>query len=161
MIQLEPFRLADLTLLEVQDRHSAVPQIVLSRPLTATVALEGPWSWTAWLPYGVPVACCGVLDNGIAWALLSPDAGPHMVAITRASRRVFEMRRELGLPTVATVDDSHDAAVRWVRMLGFRQDANGVWVFGADAKPLRSRLHHDDRAGDRHDRAGAGGQGAA
>lgn len=71
--------------------------------------------------HGEPVACAGVVEmwpnRGHAWALLGDNAGPHMIAITRAIRAFLDA---LPLRRVEmAVDPDFPAALRWARMLGF------------------------------------------
>ena len=75
--------------------------------------------------HGGDVVCCaGVLPQwegrAIGWALMSPTAGPHMLRITRASRRFFDMQQIRRIET--WVDPMFPAAVRWIEMLGFKRE---------------------------------------
>ena len=72
-----------------------------------------------------PIGCGGVIpvweNRAYAWAYLSNDAASHMVAITRAVKRFFNLfpcnRIE------ATVDAGFEDAHRWIKMLGFKMEA--------------------------------------
>lgn len=55
--------------------------------------------------------------RGIAWSLVSANAGPHMVALTRLVRCVLDAPNFKRLEMC--VDAEHDAAGRWARLLGF------------------------------------------
>lgn len=129
-VKFEPFSISDLPLLDVQPRHKHILPIVYRNILSLAPQLSGPWSWTAWSVYGVPIAAAGVLKNGFAWALLGQDLRRNMVAVHRAVGSVLEQRSDIGLPTYATIDPEYRAAVRWAKALGFRPASSaGVWVF--------------------------------
>lgn len=71
---------------------------------------------------GRPVAAAGIQEmwpgRGHAWALLGRDAGPHLLDVTRATRRALDcapFRR-----VEITVDKDFHAAIRWAILLGFR-----------------------------------------
>lgn len=55
--------------------------------------------------------------RGIAWSLIAANAGPYMVGLTRAVRRVLEAPAYRRLEMC--VDAEHEAAARWARLLGF------------------------------------------
>lgn len=55
--------------------------------------------------------------RGIAWSLVSDSAGPYMVALTRAVRRVLNAPNYRRLEMC--VDAEHPAAARWAVLLGF------------------------------------------
>lgn len=90
--------------------------------------MVGPWSWTMWSGYGLPLGACGILPDGGAWAFLGPGLRPHMLAATRRARRELEDYASVARPAYAEVDKSHPEALRWVRLLGFRHDAGERWV---------------------------------
>lgn len=77
-------------------------------------------AWTAMLD-GHPIACAGVVEvwrgRAYAWALLSDEAGPHMLRLTREIRSRLErlpFRR-----VEMAVDAGFPEAARWARVLGF------------------------------------------
>lgn len=84
-------------------------------------ALSTPYghAWTAIA--GVPIACAGVVElwagRAYAWAILSQDAGPHLLRLTREIRsRLVELRfRRIEM----AVDAGFVAGARWARLLGF------------------------------------------
>lgn len=130
-LKIEPFSFSDLLLFEVQEAHAPLLPRLLARPLTVQRAAEGPWSYTAWLPCGVPAAACGILHNGYAWALLAPDMRRHMLAVTRAVSAILADYRVAVGPVSAEIDTSHPEAVRWAALLGFRPlGAGRTWVYG-------------------------------
>lgn len=129
MIRVEPFRMADLDLLPVQERHNGTLATVLALPRDVTISLlETRWSWTAWSPSGIALACCGVLPNGEAWAFLACDLRRYMVPVSRAVRKVMQDHARAVGPVTATTLPDFPQAERWVRLLGFRQEGPR-WVF--------------------------------
>lgn len=73
---------------------------------------------------GMVIACAGVLERwhgrASAWALLSDQAGRHMLELTRAIAAWLERS---GLRRVEThVDVNFAAAHRWARLLGFERE---------------------------------------
>lgn len=72
---------------------------------------------------GVPIACAGVQEawnnRGVAWALISTDAGLHMHAVTRAVRMYLTQFAKWNR-VEAYVDVRFTAGERWIKMLGFK-----------------------------------------
>lgn len=73
---------------------------------------------------GVVIASAGVSviweNRAFAWALLTEDASRHMVALTRAVKRFLSwtpIRR-----VEAYVDPGFTAGIRWIELLGFRNE---------------------------------------
>lgn len=66
--------------------------------------------------------CGGIVKQtdtrGECWALLSPDAGRHMLSLTRAVKRFIEIHPWKRLE--ATVEEQFGAGCKWVEILGFR-----------------------------------------
>lgn len=82
--------------------------------------LEGQNSWTGVVD-GVPVGIVGTFQNWpgrhTAWALLTPATGPHMMWITRETRkRIAAVSGRIEL----TVKRDFDLGHRWAKILGFR-----------------------------------------
>lgn len=83
-------------------------------------ANHGP-CWAVLDPTGEVLAIAGVTEvwegRGIAWSVLSRNAGPHLVALTRSVVRYLDslsfQRLEL------YVDAQFAAGCRWARLLGF------------------------------------------
>lgn len=73
---------------------------------------------------GRPIGCAGVVEmwqgRALAWALLSEDAGPHMIAVTRAIR--FFLGTVPFRRVEMAVDAEFPAAIRWAEMLGFERE---------------------------------------
>lgn len=82
---------------------------------------------------GVPVAAGGLVEirphHATAWAYVGADAGPAMVALTRAVRRVVGSRAYERVDT--TVQGDFEAGHRWAEMLGFERVAT-LRRWGAD-----------------------------
>jgi hypothetical protein len=55
-----------------------------------------------------------------AWAVLSDDAGRHMVRITRAVKRGLELHSAERIET--TVQAGFEAGMRWAKALGFEEE---------------------------------------
>ncbi len=128
-VEIAPFELSDIAKIEVQPQHASIKPM-LCRYLLSLSELVGPWSYTAWNQYGLPVASCGILQNGNAWALLSPILRRDMLAVTRYVRGVLEDHTHAIGPVLADIDEKHSEAVRWAKLLGFRPKLEiGVWQF--------------------------------
>lgn len=73
------------------------------------------------------ILCGGIVSTpglwmGIAWAVLSKDAGKHMVWIHRAVKRFIEMQDLRRIE--ATVEESFSEGCRWARILGFEYEGS-------------------------------------
>ena len=71
------------------------------------------------------ILCGGIVTTpecwiGQAWAVLSKDAGKHMIWINRAVKRFMEMQDLKRIE--ATVDEGFFAGCRWARILGFEYE---------------------------------------
>lgn len=55
----------------------------------------------------------------VVWAMLSKNAGPHMLAVTRFTKRLLELGRMDGRMELM-VKSSFSAGHRWARILGFK-----------------------------------------
>src|SRR5271169_5706888 len=68
------------------------------------------------------ILCGGIVDIGLkrgtCWALLSQDAGQHMLFLHRAVRRFLTMQHWQRLE--ATVEENFSAGCKWVELLGFQ-----------------------------------------
>lgn len=66
--------------------------------------------------------CGGIIPArpqvGTLWALLSADAGRHMVWLHRATRRVLTLEHWERIE--ATVEEGFPEGCRWLRLLGFK-----------------------------------------
>lgn len=69
------------------------------------------------------MGCAGILDGpegAQVWALLSKDAGPYMIPITRKVRAVIALHPAARF--TATVAREFDAGHRWAGVLGFTRE---------------------------------------
>ena len=124
---MRPFRLSDLLHLEVQERHVAIWPVLWRMGFHLRCML-GPWSWTAELD-GRPIAACGILEDGYAWALLGEGLSGNMIPVTRTVRNALVSHARVIGPVYAHVDDTHPEAVRWARVLGFKPFEGITWRF--------------------------------
>lgn len=81
---------------------------------------------------GLPILCAGIYrreDCGLAWTLFHRDMKHEMTFCIRTVRRYMKKFRDLtGLPICVTVDTSVPDAIRWVKVLGFKQgEDGGLW----------------------------------
>lgn len=99
-----------------------VQQRQLVEEFTEPDSMAAPFgdAWTAMVD-GRPIGSAGVVEawtgRAYAWALLAEDAGPHMLAITRAIR-CFLARSPYRRIEMA-VSAGFDAGQRWAELLGF------------------------------------------
>lgn len=70
--------------------------------------------------------------RAVAWSVLSAEAGPHMLAITRAVKRFFALLPDRRIEI--SVRRDHNAAHRWARQLGFSLEANRMAAYGMDGR---------------------------
>jgi hypothetical protein len=99
-------------------------------------------AWTAVVD-GLPVACAGLIemwkDRAQAWALLSADAGPHMLPITRSIR--FRLASSSFRRIEMAVDVDFEAGIRWAHMLGFEHECTARNYFpGGRTARLYARI---------------------
>ena len=87
------------------DRHRAEPQGL---------------SWTA-LAAAMPICCGGLVEmwpgRAYAWSIVSADAGPHMLALTREIRSLLSRTPFARIEMAVAAD--FDAGRRWAELLGF------------------------------------------
>jgi hypothetical protein len=120
-VTFEPFAVFDLYTMVVQDRHADLVYDIKERETDYRARLEGPYSWTAWSVYGMPIASCGILEDGGTWAFLAKNLRREMVAISRYVRWVLDKACAANLVPYAEIDESYAEAVRWVELLGFHR----------------------------------------
>jgi hypothetical protein len=127
MIEYRPFRISDLILLHVQPKHVDIRYDTLLCAAEMSLILEGPHSWTAWVG-DISIGSAGITagEHPMAWAFLGQDLRRHMVAITRRVRAMLESH--LG-PVSMEIDEGFPPSVRWAKLLGFRRQGPGAWVF--------------------------------
>ena len=113
-------------------------------------SLSSPYglAWSAFDGEEV-ISCAGVVEvwrgRAYAWALLSENAGPHLLTLTRVIRS-----RLASLPyrrVEMAVDAGFDAGCRWARMLGVRLETpEPMRAYLPNARPayLFARVADDD-----------------
>lgn len=96
------------------------PQAAQEGEAAMTGGLPAGEGWTI-LADGLPVCCARLLEiwtgRAYACAVLSADAGPHMLAITRAIRSHLDSAPFARIEMV--VEKDFAAGRRWALMLGF------------------------------------------
>lgn len=126
MIVLRDFAPADLIDFPVQPGQRA--ECGDLDALAVDLVRRGGEAITVTCADGHPVMICGVVAHGgvgSAWAVLSDDAGPLMLAITRGTRHFFDSH---DCATIVTTIDMRCAAfVRWARLLGFEDRGMVQW----------------------------------
>jgi hypothetical protein len=141
---VRPMQPADLAFIRLQPEQRALaPQM---SPATADHLLLAGLAFTAFDRTGWPIMAAGlILSMGppaIAWAVLAPEAGPHLLAIGRRVRVILE-----AAGTVETgVDPSFAAGQRWARLLGFRPMGRPVDRWDSPACELWRRGPANDNA---------------
>lgn len=70
------------------------------------------------------IACAGCMEvwagRAVAWALLSKDAGAHMMALHRAVSGFLKASQHRRIE--AWVDEGFGPGERWLKMMGFRRE---------------------------------------
>ncbi len=121
MIRVDRFMPSDLETIRVQ---AAQPELAADR-MTLALAYAGAGSAFTARVGGQIVMCGGAFashaGHATMWSALAEDAGPAMLALTRATRRLID---KLNYPRLDTyVRPTHAPAVRWVKLLGFVEEA--------------------------------------
>jgi hypothetical protein len=120
-LEIVPFRREHLFQIELQGAQASLSE---KQNLEYAVALEQSGAYTG-LVDGRPIICAGLVEQwegrALAWALLSNDAGPWMLDITRACKRMFQLSGYRRIE--AHVDAEFQQAVRWALMLGFEVES--------------------------------------
>lgn len=132
-LRFEPFRIDHAFDFEVQPQHQWLVPLLGEYKGDLKAIMERPYSWTARGEDDRVIACCGVMENGYAWALLGPDLFWNMLPITKKVREVLSNHLESEGPVYADVDPMFAPAVRWARLLDFRQEGDRLWVFDANS----------------------------
>jgi hypothetical protein len=96
-----------------RDVHRRIVELIDHLPLDGALTL---------LSDGVPVAVGGIY-KGLGWTLLAEDLRRgEMIVIHRVASRMLRCYNDVVL---AEIDEKHDEAVRWARMLGFAKIVEG------------------------------------
>jgi hypothetical protein len=129
-MQIVPFKPEHYALLRMQPAQASILSQMSERDLCELARYP---SFTAMDER--PYFCGGVLPiwagRGLLWALLSEDAGKHMVALTRGVRRFLDAQTGR---LEAAVDCDFEPGHRWVRMLGFELETPRMRAFKADGR---------------------------
>ncbi|MFN8995161.1 MAG: hypothetical protein ACK5X3_16065 [Pseudomonadota bacterium] len=120
-MEIVPYAREHLLALRVQPAQAdAAPWITPDY----AASLEGGTSWTV-LANCRPVFCGGSWElwpgRALVWAILSPEAGPHMARITRGVRRYLGLLPHRRVECY--VDAGFEQGARWAAMLGFEREA--------------------------------------
>lgn len=112
MIDIRPFMPGDL--------QGFRPQHHQAKEFAADNSVPTGLAWTA-LVNARPICCAGITEcwpgRGYAWALLSEDAGPHLLVLTREIRSRFDETPFARIEMA--VDADFIAGCRWAVLLGF------------------------------------------
>lgn len=121
-MEIVPFRAAHLRYLALQSAQ-AYASSELSKPEYGEM-LEGLGESFTAIHDGQVIGCAGIWrvweNRSHVWALLSPDAGRHFVAIHRAVRDKLNSMTDRRIE--AAVDVGFTEGVRWMKMLGFERE---------------------------------------
>lgn len=122
MIEVVPFKPEHLIALELQKAQSFFSD--KWNPAYGRALEECGGSYTG-LVEGRPVICAGLVEQwegrALAWALISEEAGPHFVHVTRLIRKILNMAQYRRIE--AHVDCEFIQGIRWAEMLGFEVEA--------------------------------------
>lgn len=107
----------------IEPQHIQSGQSIAERMDTARVLIEQGSAYAAINEDGV-MCVAGITPQwdgrAVAWALLSRDAGPHMVKITRTAKRFLDA---IGYRRIEMyVDTQFCNGCRWAQMLGFKNE---------------------------------------
>lgn len=126
-MEIVPFKAEHILALQLQDEQA------YSKPfITEEYAkwLEGEYAFTA-LVDGKPIAVAGVTElwanRALMWSFLGKDAGPHLLAIHKATLRAIKALpyRRLEADTPCDFVEGH----RWLKMLGFKLEAERMEAY--------------------------------
>lgn len=127
---IEPFRAEHLEALQLQDG-----QAYCGPMLTVEYArmLEGQFAFTA-MADGKVIGVGGATElwahRALLWSFIDRRAGPHFVAVHRATLRFIEMLPHRRIE--AEVDVDFEPGHRWIRALGFTLEAPRMRAFRVD-----------------------------
>lgn len=129
MISLHPFDPTDMIGFVVQPHQMAEVEVEAIEDYAVLVVRAGGEAVTVRNCAGQPIMFAGVVPSspklGMAWALLSADAGPDMLAATRATAYFLETHP---CTTICTpVNVAVPQFVRWAKMLGFEDRGMVQW----------------------------------
>lgn len=109
-------------LLATLDQRGRVMELVGSNPEYCGTVLDGD---------GYPILCAGTYEcanGGVSWTFFHDEMRRDMRACVRIVKQYAQKFMALtDKPIYVTVDNSHPDAVRWVKLIGFRQKKGGIW----------------------------------
>lgn len=119
-MKVEPLRAHHLTRLTLQDAQAYFgPE--MAKPEYIRALIETGQAFAA-VDGDTVIGCAGVVEvwdnRAMAWALLSRDAGRHMMTVHRLVAGFLAQAKWRRIE--ATVDAGFDAGHRWMKLLGFR-----------------------------------------
>lgn len=135
---------ADVLAIKVQPAQREALRF-FERPEAAQVMALGP-SYAAWDGYEC-VAAAGIAPkwegSATAWAVLSVNAGPHMLAITRRCRAMLAAAPFNRIEATAACDFA--PAARWLIGLGFELETPRAERYTPDGQDVSifKRMRHD------------------
>lgn len=132
---VEPFQLYHLKLLHAQGVQPAQARQVSHLPASYDSVARLP-GLSMTVRHGEDIVLCGGVlptapNMGLLWAVLSAQAGAHMVWLHRATRRFLEINPPRRIE--ATVEDGFPAGCRWLEMLGFEFEGR-MRAYGMDGE---------------------------
>ena len=136
-LRVVPFRRHHLAWLKETEAAAGGPAPAIDDVTLEYLERNGT-SWTM-VADGVPVGCGGTIQQWpgrhITWAYLGPSSGPHMLAITRATRR--HLNKVAGRIEI-TVRCDFEKGHRWAELLGFHIECPILERFGPEGEPHTS-----------------------
>jgi hypothetical protein len=121
-MEVVPYQPRHLREIALQPHQEHLGTMLQRTDAAEQVTKTGP-CWTALLE-GKPIACAGFQNcwegRAIAWAVLSDQAGPHMLSLTRAVRKALELYPAERIEAHAML--GFRPAERWLKALGFEQE---------------------------------------
>jgi hypothetical protein len=124
-IEFREFWLSDLYALDIQDRHKDILAQTIGSVFSLQAVSAADWAWTC-LVDGKVKACIGA-TRGEIWAFLGKDLKRAAPAMVKYAVRFLKERG--GGPYRAWVDKNHPNAIRLVKLIGFRPENAGYWVY--------------------------------
>ncbi len=121
-MKIVAFRPEHLRALELQEAQSYFNGDLASEAYAQMLATTGN-AFTA-IDGNTVIACAGCMEiwdnRATAWALVSKGAGRHMIGVTKAISGFLAAAKWRRIE--AYVDVGFEAGMRWMEMLGFKQE---------------------------------------
>lgn len=141
-MKIVPFKSEHILGLQLQAAQRHVAPFITA---DYAVMLEGEFAFTA-LVDDEPIAVAGITrlwDNrGLAWSFLGESAKDHMVALHKVVEDFLDVApfRRIEADTPCDFKAGH----RWLKMLGFKQEAERMVAFRVDGgdSSLYARVKH-------------------